>query len=109
MTWQASWRVTGRTAAVIVIGMGGLLVLGLALAGAGISGGSMLFAAGQGCGNTGAVVTAAVQPAPSKASILSGSALAAPVAAASWSAPAVVPSTASAVFADAARGRPPGK
>ncbi len=67
MTWQASWRVTGRTAAVIVIGMGGLLVLGLALAGAGISGGSMLFAAGQGCGSTGAVVTAAVQPAPSKA------------------------------------------
>src|SRR5215471_11520400 len=50
--------------------MGGLLVLGLALAGAGISGGSMLFAAGQGCGGgTGgsAVVTSAVQPAPSKA------------------------------------------
>ena len=69
MTWQASWRVTGRTAAVIVIGMGGLLVLGLALAGAGISGGSMLFASGQGCNGTGgsAVVTSAVQPAPSKA------------------------------------------
>jgi cell wall-associated NlpC family hydrolase len=49
--------------------MGGLLVLGLALAGAGISGGSMLFAAGQGCGGTGgsAVVTSAIQPAPSKA------------------------------------------
>ena len=69
MTWQASWRVSGRTAAVIAIGMGGLLVLGLALAGAGISGGSMLFAAGQGCGGgTGgsAVVTSAVQPVPSK-------------------------------------------
>jgi cell wall-associated NlpC family hydrolase len=70
VTWQASWRVTGRTAAVIAIGMGGLLVLGLALAGAGISGGSMMFAAGQGCGGgTGgsAVVTSAVQPSPSKA------------------------------------------
>jgi len=70
VTWQASWRVSGRTAAVIAIGMGGLLVLGLALAGAGISGGNMLFAAGQGCGGgTGgsAVVTSAVQPAPSKA------------------------------------------
>ncbi len=70
MTWQASWRVSGRTAVIIAIGMGGLLVLGLALAGAGISGGSMLFAAGQGCGGgTGgsAVVTSAVQPAPSKA------------------------------------------
>jgi peptidoglycan DL-endopeptidase CwlO len=69
VTWQASWRVSGRTAAVIAIGMGGLLVLGLALAGAGISGGNMLFAAGQGCGGgTGgsAVVTSAVQPAPSK-------------------------------------------
>jgi len=54
---------------VIAIGLGGLLVLGLALAGAGISGGSMLFAAGHGCGGTGgsAVVTAADQPAPSKA------------------------------------------
>ena len=69
MTWQASWRVTGRTAALIAIGMGGLLVLGLALAGAGISGGGLLFAAGRGCGSTGgsAVVTSAVQPAPSKA------------------------------------------
>ncbi len=68
MTWQASWRVSGRTAAVVAIGMVGLLVLGLALAGAGITGGSMLFAAGQGCGaGGGAVVTAAVQPAPSKA------------------------------------------
>ena len=69
MTWHASWRVTGRTAVVIAIGLGGLLVLGLALAGAGISGGSMLFAAGHGCGGTGgsAVVTAADQPAPSKA------------------------------------------
>jgi len=69
VSWQASWRVTGRTAAVIAIAMGGLLVLGLALAGAGISGGSMLFAAGHGCNGTGssAVVTSAVQPAPSKA------------------------------------------
>jgi peptidoglycan DL-endopeptidase CwlO len=68
VSWQASWRVSGRTAAVVAIGMVGLLVLGLALAGAGITGGSMLFAAGQGCGaGGGAVVTAAVQPAPSKA------------------------------------------
>ena len=68
MRWQASWRVSGRTAAVVAIGMVGLLVLGLALAGAGISGGSMLFAAGQGCGgSSGAVVTSAAQPAPSKA------------------------------------------
>jgi len=69
VTWQASWRVTGRTAALIAIGMGGLLVLGLALAGAGISGGGLLFAAGRGCGSTGgsAVVTSAAQPAPSKA------------------------------------------
>jgi len=60
--------VSGRTAAVVAIGMVGLIVLGLALAGAGITGGSMLFAAGQGCGSAGgAVVTAAVQPAPSKA------------------------------------------
>ena len=67
-SWQPSWRVSGRTAAVVAIGMVGLLVLGLALAGAGITGGSMLFAAGQGCGaGGGAVVTAAVQPAPSKA------------------------------------------
>ena len=59
---------SGRTAAVVAIGMVGLLVLGLALAGAGITGGSMIFAAGQGCGaGGGAVVTAAVQPAPSKA------------------------------------------
>ena len=63
MTWQANWRVSGRTAAVVAIGLVGLLVLGLALAGAGITGGSMLFAAGQGCGaGGGAVVTAAVQP-----------------------------------------------
>jgi len=68
VTWQANWRVSGRTAAVVAIGLAGLLVLGLALAGAGITGGSMLFAAGQGCGaGGGAVVTAAVQPAPSKA------------------------------------------
>ena len=68
MSWQASWRVSGRTAAVVAIGMVGLLVLGLALAGAAISGGSMMFAAGQGCGSAGgAVVTSAVQPAPSKA------------------------------------------
>src|SRR5579859_11100 len=47
--------------------MVGLLVLGLALAGAGITGGSMMFAAGQGCGSAGgAVVTSAVQPTPSK-------------------------------------------
>ena len=68
MRWEASWRVSGRTAAVAAIGMVGLLVLGLALAGAGITGGSILFASGQGCGvGGGAVVTAAVQPAPSKA------------------------------------------
>ncbi len=45
MSWEASWRVSGRTAAVVIIGMVGLLVLGLALAGAGITGGSILFAA----------------------------------------------------------------
>jgi cell wall-associated NlpC family hydrolase len=68
VSWQASWRVSGRTAAVVAIAMVGLLVLGLALAGAGITGGSMMFAAGQGCGSAGgAVVTSAVQPAPSKA------------------------------------------
>ena len=69
MNWRASWPMTGRTAAVVAIGLAGLLVLGLALAGAGIDGGSILFAAGPGpgCGTTNGVVTAAVQPAPSKA------------------------------------------
>ena len=68
MRWQASWRVSGRTAAVVAIGMVGLLVLALALAGAGVTGGSMMFASGQGCGGSGgAVVTSALQPAPSKA------------------------------------------
>src|SRR5262249_57203012 len=48
-------------------GVPGVRVLGRALAGGGIAGGSMLFGAGQGCGaGGGAVVTAAVQPAPSK-------------------------------------------
>jgi cell wall-associated NlpC family hydrolase len=68
--WQPSGARSGRAAAVGGIGCVGLLVLSLALAGAGIVGGSMLFAAGQGqvmgCGGgTSAVVTAA-QPAPSK-------------------------------------------
>ena len=42
------------------------MVLALALAGAGIVGGSMLFAAGQGCSATTSAVTTAVQPAPSQ-------------------------------------------
>ena len=67
MTWQASWRVSGRTAAVVAIGVVGLLVLGLALAGAGIAGGNLMFSAATGCGGgDNGVVTTAVQPAPSK-------------------------------------------
>jgi cell wall-associated NlpC family hydrolase len=67
--WRASWPLTRRTAAILALGMAGLLVLGLALAGAGIDGGSIMFAAGggPGCGTTSGVVTTAVQPAASKA------------------------------------------
>ena len=67
MRWQPAGPEAGRTATVAAIGCAGLLVLGLALVGAGIVGGSMLFATGQGCSTTGTVVTAAVQPAPSQA------------------------------------------
>jgi peptidoglycan DL-endopeptidase CwlO len=49
------------------IGCVALLVLVLALAGAGIIGGSMMFAANEGCGATSTAVTTAVQPAPSQA------------------------------------------
>jgi peptidoglycan DL-endopeptidase CwlO len=65
--WQPGGPAAGRTAAVAAIGFAGLLVLALALAGAGIVGGSVLFAAGQGCGGTSGAVTTAVQPAPSQA------------------------------------------
>jgi peptidoglycan DL-endopeptidase CwlO len=63
----------GRFTLVLVVGLVMMLVLCLAVVGAGlIGGGSILFAAGQGCagGGTGGsptAVTAAVQPAPSAA------------------------------------------
>jgi peptidoglycan DL-endopeptidase CwlO len=56
----------GRTAAFGAIGCAGLLILGLALAGAGIVGGSMMLAAGQGCTATTSAVTTALQPVPSQ-------------------------------------------
>jgi len=56
----------GRTAAFGAIGCAGLLILGLALAGAGIVGGSMMLAAGQGCTSTTSAVTTALQPVPSQ-------------------------------------------
>ncbi|HEY5989620.1 MAG TPA: NlpC/P60 family protein [Streptosporangiaceae bacterium] len=66
----ANWPRGGRIAALVAIGAAGLLVLGLAVAGAGImGGGSLLFASGQGCtggGSPGGTVTAA-QPATSTA------------------------------------------
>jgi peptidoglycan DL-endopeptidase CwlO len=65
--WRPGGPTAGRTAAVAAIGCAGLLVLALALAGAGIVGGSVLFAAGQGCSGTSSAVTTAVQPAPSQA------------------------------------------
>jgi peptidoglycan DL-endopeptidase CwlO len=65
--WRAGGPGAGRTAAAGAIGCTGLLVLVLAMAGAGIIGGSMLFAAGQGCGGSTSVVTTAAQPAPSQA------------------------------------------
>ena len=63
----------GRITLVLVIGLVMMLVLCLAVVGAGlIGGGSILFAAGQGCagggtGGSATAVTAAVQPAPSAA------------------------------------------
>ncbi len=72
MTGRAGLH-TGRITLVLVIGLVMMLVLCLAVVGAGlIGGGSILFAAGQGCagGGTGrspTAVTAAVQPAPSAA------------------------------------------
>ena len=66
MRWQAGGPGAGRAIAVGAIGCAGLLVLALALAGGGIVGGSMLFAAGQGCSGSTTVVTS-VQPAPSQA------------------------------------------
>jgi peptidoglycan DL-endopeptidase CwlO len=56
----------GRLIVFIAVAMAGLLVMGLALAGAGIVGGSsILFAAGQGCPAGGAGTDAAQQPPPS--------------------------------------------
>lgn len=71
MNWLAGWPRAGRIAVLAAIGSAGLLVLGLAVAGAGIMGGSsMLFATGTGCtsrsGPGGTTVTAA-QPAASTA------------------------------------------
>ncbi|HEY6275610.1 MAG TPA: C40 family peptidase [Streptosporangiaceae bacterium] len=71
-----NWRVGlhgGRLTVLLIIGVVMMLVLCLAVIGAGlIGGGSVLFSAGQGCagGGTGgppSAVTAAVQPAPSAA------------------------------------------
>ncbi len=67
MRWLPSRSEAGRTAAVGAIGCAGMLVIGLAAAGVGIVGGSMLFAAGEGCSSTNTAVTTAVQPAPSQA------------------------------------------
>ena len=67
MRWQPSGPGAGRAVAVGAIGCAGLLVLALALAGAGIVGGSMLFAAGQGCSGSSSAVVTAAQPAASKA------------------------------------------
>jgi cell wall-associated NlpC family hydrolase len=64
--WQSGGADTGRAAAVAAIGCAGLLVLGVALAGAGMVGGSMLFASGQSCQSTSPVVTTAEQPTPSQ-------------------------------------------
>ena len=66
MRWQAAGPEAGRTATVGAIGCTGLLVLGLALVGAGIFGGSMLFASGQGCSNSSTGISTAIQPAPSQ-------------------------------------------
>jgi peptidoglycan DL-endopeptidase CwlO len=71
-----NWRLSlhgGRLAVLLIAGLVMMLVLSLAVVGAGlIGGGSILFATGQGCagGGTGgspAAVTAAVQPVPSAA------------------------------------------
>ena len=67
MRWQSGGAETGRAAAVGAIGCAALLVLGVALAGAGMIGGSMLFAAGQSCQASTNVVVTANQPAPSQA------------------------------------------
>jgi peptidoglycan DL-endopeptidase CwlO len=67
VTWQAGWP-SGRAIAFAAAGTVVLLVLGLALAGAGIvGGGSMLFAAGQGCIHPRSAVHVADQPSPSSA------------------------------------------
>jgi peptidoglycan DL-endopeptidase CwlO len=71
VNWLAGWPRAGRIAVVVAIGSAGLLVLGLAMAGAGIvGGGSLLFSSGTGCtggtGQGGTAVTAA-QPAASTA------------------------------------------
>jgi peptidoglycan DL-endopeptidase CwlO len=63
--WRPDGPAAGRTAAAGAIGCAGLLVLALALAGAGIIGGSMMFADSQACSGSASVVSTAVQPAPS--------------------------------------------
>jgi cell wall-associated NlpC family hydrolase len=65
--WQPGGAETGRAAVAGAIGCTALLVLGVALAGAGMIGGSMLFAAGQSCQSSTNVVVTANQPAPSQA------------------------------------------
>ena len=73
MNWRLGVPQTGRTAVLLAVGVGMALVLGLAVLGAGmIGGGSLLFAAGQGCpsgGTTGKAATTitAAQPAASVA------------------------------------------
>jgi peptidoglycan DL-endopeptidase CwlO len=67
VTWRFGSPGTGRIAAIVAIGLVGLMVLGLALAGAGIGGGGMMLAVGQGCDGTSGLVTTVDQPMPSAA------------------------------------------
>jgi cell wall-associated NlpC family hydrolase len=69
VNWLAGWPRAGRVAVLVAIGSAGLLVLGLAMAGAGIvGGGSLLFASGTGCtsgSGGGSTAVTAAQPATS--------------------------------------------
>jgi cell wall-associated NlpC family hydrolase len=72
VNWRLGFPPTGRAAALLTVGVVMVLMLGLAVAGAGlIGGGSVLFAAGQGCSGDGtgasARALAAVQPTASAA------------------------------------------
>ena len=72
MNWRLGVPRTGRAGVLLAAGLVMVLVFGLAVVGAGmIGGGSLLFAAGQGCqqggSTTGSAVTTAVQPAASVA------------------------------------------